>query len=295
MNGAALRLGAGATWVPLAVAVAAIAATYAPVIAEMADEWVRFPNLSHGFAIPVIAAYLVWARRENLLSAPTSSVLAGLPVLAIAILMLLTGSLGGEAFIARLSLPVALLGATLFLGGGAVTRELWMGIAYLIFMIPLPYVALKSLTYQSRLFDAAVTAEIVQWLGVPVLRDGVMLHLANMTLEVADECSSIPAMAALVALGAAYAQMNPRPTWIRVALVVCAIPLGLMSNIVRIVLTAVSAYYFGRIALDNVIHKFNGTSVFLLTVFLLIALDAGLLAISRRIGRAPRATAGREA
>ncbi|HUG37287.1 MAG TPA: exosortase [Candidatus Limnocylindrales bacterium] len=295
MNGATLRLGAGAAWVPLAVAGAAIVGTYAPVIAEMADEWARFPNLSHGFAIPAIAAYLVWARRENLLSAPTSSVLAGLPVLALAILMLLTGSLGGESFIARLSLPVALLGATLFLGGAAVTRQLWMGIAYLLFMIPLPFVMLKSLTYQSRLFDAAVTAEIVQWLGVPVLRDGVMLYLANITLEVADECSSIPAMAALVALGAAYAQMNPRPTWIRVALVVSAIPLGLMSNIVRIVLTAVSAYYFGRIALDNVIHKFNGTTVFLLTVFLLIALDAGLLAIARRIGRAPRATAGREA
>ncbi|MBI2527059.1 MAG: exosortase/archaeosortase family protein [Candidatus Rokubacteria bacterium] len=282
MRMATLRLAGGSPWLSPAIAVAGVAALYAPVVASMADEWARFPNLSHGFAIPLIAAYLVWARWDRLAQIPVGSSPLGLPLAVLGLAMLVMGSLVGEPFLARVSLPVTLVGTLLFLAGAPATRQLWIGVAYLVFMIPLPYVTLRDVTYQSRLFDAAVTAEALRWLGVPVLREGVMLHLANMTLEVADECSSIPAVAALVALGAAYAQINPRPTWVRVLLVLAAAPLGLASNIVRLVLTSLGAYYLGRIALENVIHKFNGTSVFLLTVVLLIVLDGALMSLWRR-------------
>ena len=109
-----------------------------------------------------------------------------------------------------------------------------------------------------------------------------MLTLPNMRLEVADDCSSVPAIAALLALGAAYAQIQKRPTWIRVALTLAAAPLGLLSNIIRLILTATGAYYLGPIALNNVIHKFNGASVFLATVVLLVVFDAMLTRVWKR-------------
>jgi exosortase len=266
---------------PLGVGVAAVLGIYAPLVPAMVAEWAEFPSLSHGFAIPMIAAYLIWGRRERIASEPLSSSPLGLPLVVAGLALLVVGSLGGEPFVARLSLPLILLGAVLFLAGPGVTRHVWMGIAYLLFMIPLPYVTMKGLTYQSQLFDAGISAQALAWLGVPVLRDGVFLHLPNITLEVAAACSSVPAIAALTALGAAYAQASPRPTWVRLTLILAAAPLGLASNIVRIVLTALGAYHLGRIALDNVIHKFNGTTVFLATVLLLILLDVVLLRLAR--------------
>jgi exosortase len=280
--GGAVRVTSPLSWLALAVAEAAALALYAPVVAGMVGEWSEFPSLSHGFAIPLISAYLLWHRRRLLAEAPVEGSIAGLPVILVALGMLVIGSLGGEPFVARLSLPLALLGTVLFLGGTRVTRHAWVPIAYLAFMIPLPYLTLSALTYRSQLFDAGLTATALGWLGVPVLRDGVMLHLANMTLEVAADCSSVPAIAALLALGGAYAQMQPRPTWIRVALTLSAAPLGLLSNIVRLILTALGAYYLGPVALHNVIHKFSGTTVFLATVVLLVVLDALLTRISRR-------------
>jgi exosortase len=269
-------------WLALGVAVAAALGLYAPVIAGMAADWSEFPNLSHGFAIPLISAYLLWNRRHLLAETPVQGSIVGLPVVVLALGMLVIGLLGGESFIARLSLPIALLGTVLFLTGKQVARQTWVAIAYLVFMVPLPYVTLKTITYQSRLFDAGLTAMALGWLGVPVLRDGVMLQLPNMTLEVADECSSIPAVAALLALGAAYSQLQARPTWIRGVLTIAAVPLGLLSNIIRLILTAMGAYYLGPIALNNTIHKFNGTTVFLATVVLLVILDALLTRIWRR-------------
>jgi exosortase len=269
-------------WLALGFATAAALALYAPVIAGMASDWIEFPSLSHGFAVPLISAYLLWNRRHLLAEAPVQGSIVGLPVVVLALGMLVIGSLGGESFIARLSLPIALLGAVLFLLGTRVVRHAWVALAYLVFMIPLPYLTLKALTYQSRLFDAGLTATALGWLGVPVLRDGVMLQLPNMMLEVADECSSIPAIAALLALGAAYSQLQARPTWIRAVLTLAAAPLGLLSNIIRLILTSLGAYYFGPIALNNVIHKFNGTTVFLATVVLLVVLDALLTRFWRR-------------
>jgi exosortase len=280
--GVALRVTSPLSWLALGIAVAAALGLYAPVVVGMAEEWNEFPSLSHGFAVPFIAAYLLWHRRRLLAEAPVDGSIAGLPLIILALGMLVIGSLGGEPFIARLSLPLALLGTVLFLGGTRVARHTRVPITYLAFMVPLPYLTLSALTYRSQLFDAGLTATALGWLGVPVLRDGVMLHLANMSLEVAADCSSVPAIAALLALGGAYAQMQPRPAWIRVALTLSAAPLGLLSNIFRLIVTSLSAYYFGPIALNNVIHKFNGTTVFLATVVLLVVLDALLTRISRR-------------
>ena len=268
-------------WLALGVAVAAALTLYAPVIASMAADWIEFPNLSHGFAIPLISAYLLWNRRHRLAEAPVQGSIVGLPIVVLALGMLVIGSLGGESFIARLSLPIALLGAVLFLMGTQVARHAWVALAYLAFMIPLPYLTLKAVTYQSRLVDAGLTATALGWLGVPVLRDGVMLQLPNMTLEVADECSSVPAIAALLALGAAYSQLQGRPTWVRAVLTLAAAPLGLLANIIRLILTSLGAYYLGPIALNNAIHKFNGTTVFLATVVLLVVLDAFLTRLWR--------------
>ena len=269
-------------WLALGVTVLGALVLYAPLVAGMAAEWSEFPSLSHGFAVPVISAYLLWRRRDSLAQLPIEGSILGLPLIVFALAMLVIGSLGGEPFVARLSLPLVLFGAVWFLMGGAITRQSWVAIAYLAFMIPLPYLTLRALTYQSRLFDAGITAQALGWLGIPVLRDGVMLHLPNMTLEVADDCSSVPAIAALLALGAAYSQVQSRPTWIRALLTISAAPLGLLSNIIRLILTSISAYYFGPIALNNVIHKFNGTSVFLATVLLLVLLDMLLVRIRAR-------------
>jgi len=269
-------------WLALGVTVLGALVLYAPLVAGMAAEWSEFPSLSHGFAVPVISAYLLWRRRDSLAQLPIEGSILGLPLIVFAVAMLVVGSLGGEPFVARLSLPLVLFGAVWFLMGGPVTRQAWVAIAYLAFMVPLPYLTLRALTYQSRLFDAGLTAQALGWLGIPVLRDGVMLHLPNMTLEVADDCSSVPAIAALLALGAAYSQVQSRPSWIRALLTISAAPLGLLSNIIRLILTSISAYYFGPIALNNVIHKFNGTSVFLATVLLLVLLDALLVRVRAR-------------
>jgi exosortase len=262
--------------VRLAVGVLAVVAVYAPVFPSLVSDWATFPSLSHGFAVPVISAWLIWARRREIADLAFTPAWSGCAIVAVGLAAYTAGAWAAEPFLARLSLPLTLMGAVLFLGGARVAREFLPGIGYLLFMIPPPYLFMKPLTDDARLVDATVTATLLPLIGVPVFQEGFLLHLPNMTLEVADVCSSIPATVALLALGAAYGYLNRRPRTIRIILLLAAVPLGIASNIFRIATTAAGAYYLGPIALHNVIHMWNGTTVFLLTFGALALLDSGL-------------------
>ncbi|MGH7278043.1 MAG: exosortase/archaeosortase family protein, partial [Candidatus Rokuibacteriota bacterium] len=249
-------------------------ALYAQLFPSLAAEWVEFPSLSHGFAVPFIAAYLIWSRRERLAAMRLQPSLWGFPVLLLGLGLLVVGVRGEEPFIARVSLPVTVMGLTMFLAGLEAAKLTWIGIAYLFFMVPLPYTTLKAITYESRLFDAAVSAHLLGWLGVPVHRDGVLLHLPDITLEVADACSSIPAISALLSLGVAYAWITPRPTVLRVGLIAVTLPIAITSNIIRIALTSAAVYYIGPWTLATVFHLFNGTVNFMFTLLFLLFVDS---------------------
>lgn len=269
-------------WYRLAAGGPAVVALCAPIFPALVAEWAQFPSLSHGFAVPVIAAYLVWTRREALRALTPTPAWAGLPVLAAGLALYVVGTRGGEPFLARLSLLVTLGGTALFLAGTAATKVMLPGIGYLFFMIPLPYVTLRGLIDQTRLVDATLAATALPWLGVPVYRQGFLLHIPTFTFEVAPVCSSVPAIASLMALGAAYGYVNRRPRPVCIALILAAPPLGVASNVVRITLTAAGAHYLGPIAVNNVIHAWNGTMVFLMTLGALVMLDAGLERLARR-------------
>ena len=262
--------------VRVVVGVVAVMAVYAPIFPSLVSDWATFPSLSHGFAVPLISAWLIWSRRHELGELVLMPAWSGGVIVLAGLTLYVVGVWAAEPFLARISLPPTLVGTVLFLGGTALTRELLPGIGYLLFMIPPPYLVLKPLTDHARLWDATATAAILPWVGVPVYQDGYLLHLPNMTLEVADVCSSIPATVALLALGAAYGYLNRRPRTIRIILLLAAVPLGIASNIFRILTTAAGAYYLGPIALHNVIHMWNGTTVFLLTFGALAVLDAAL-------------------
>ena len=284
MNVTAMMAPSSLVWPRLLVVTLAILAVYAPLFPDLIQEWATFPNLSHGFAVPFIAGYLVWTRRREIAELAESPSWLGLLPAAGGLVFYTAGMLGSEPFLARMSLPITLLGGVALVSGWAAVRHMVAGIAYLFFMIPLPYVTLADLTDRMRMFDATVTAGVLPWLGVPVFQDGYLLHLANMTLEVADVCSSIPAIASFLALAAAYGYVNRRPPAAQAILILSAVPFGILSNIVRIVATAAGVYYIGPIAIQNTVHLWNGLTVFLMTLVLLIALDAGL----RRIWKETR-------
>lgn len=260
----------------LCLVLALLVALYAGIIPEMVREWSQNENNSHGFIIPLIAAYFLWQRRGRLLDAPVAPNAAGLLVLVLGGLMLSLGYLATEYFTMRASLIVILAGLTLALFGTQTFRVVAFPLFFLVFMIPIPMVIYNAVAFPLKLLVSNVSVWVLKAVGVVVLREGNIIMLPDMVLEVADACSGIRSLVSLLALGVAYAAVLPLHTGRRVALVLSAIPIAIIANIIRVIVTGLLVEYVSPDAARGFFHEFAGMAVFAFALALLLAAGAML-------------------
>lgn len=260
-----------AQWLPLAMGVVVIALAYRQIVPSMVRDWYFDDNASHGFFIPLISGYLVWTRREELARAPVGSGPAGLLLVVLAAVMLVAGWLASEFFTMRASLVVALCGCVLFWLGPKVFSLLAPALLFLFFMIPLPAIAYDAVAFPLKLFVSWLSVGVLQAMGIMVLREGNIIMLPNITLEVVDACSGMRSLTSLLALATAYALIFLRSPWKRLILVAAAIPIAIGANALRVVGTGILARRMGAAAAQGFFHEFTGMVTF---VFALLALAA---------------------
>ena len=215
-----------------------LAGLYHEVLVKLGLQWNNDPDYSHGFLVPVLVAYFVWERWDRFKRNPIMPSLWGIAVLAGGLLMLVIGSIGAELYLQRSSLIVVLAGLVLLLMGRDALKTLMFPIAFMLFMVPLPAIVVNAVAFPLQLF-AARTAEFCLFnFGIPVLREGNVIVLAGTTLEVAEACSGIRSLQALLALGTVYAYFSQREMWKRWVLVLLSVPIAIVANAFRVSGTA---------------------------------------------------------
>ncbi len=256
---------------------------YDPVLLSLVVDWYTHTGYSYGFLIPLVSGYLLWTKRHQLRDITLKSSGWGFWLLGLGLLLYAMGYSGNEPFTLRLSLVVTLLGVIHLYGGGELLRRVFFPVAYLVLMIPLPYVLYKTIAFYLRLLHAELSVEIIQWLGIPVFQESYFLYLPHIVLEVADVCSGLLSLMSLLAIGIFYAYFTQKGWICRLVLCLAVIPIVIFSNLVRITLTAILVYHFGPGMLENFFHQFHGTVIFLLSLSLLVAFGGFLNWISREI------------
>lgn len=261
----------------LATLLLAFGILYAHTIAKLVRDWSIDDNYSHGFLIPFIAAYMVWQRREALSGTKTHADYRGLLVILAGMAMHVVGNLGAELFTMRLSLIVTLWGVVFFLCGGPLTRRMAVPFVYLIFMVPIPAILWNKIAFPLQLFAAGLTAKVVGLIGIPILREGNILHLANTSLEVVDACSGLRSLTSLLALSGAFSFIvSDLRTVSRWVLFLSAVPIAVAVNILRLTVTAILARSIGPEVAHGFMHDASGLFIFV-AAFILVYLVSVLL------------------
>ena len=256
----------------LAGLVGLLAVLYYPILHPMVVQWNADPDYSHGFLIPFIAAYFLWERRHHLLACPPQPDRLGVALIGIGLSILLVGLVGAELYLQRVSLLIVLAGGVLLILGRAALKVLAFPIGFLLFMIPLPAIVVNAIAFPLQLFAAKTATYCLDTFGIPVLREGNVIVLASTKLEVAEACSGIRSLQALVALGTVFAYFSQPLLWKRWVLVMLSIPIAIAANAVRVSGTGVLAHYWGTEAAQGFYHTFEGWLIFLVAfLFLLLA------------------------
>lgn len=283
INNTSLALPLGAVlarqWPGFLLGTTALGLAYAQVLGSMVGDWYNDDNASHGFLVPCIAGYLIWMQKTRLAATPVAPANAGLAVALVATAMLLVGGMASERYTMRLSFLVALAGSVLFWLGVEALRRLQAPLLYLVFMIPLPAVLLNAVTMPLKLFVSQTAVSILALLQVPVVREGNVILLPNLSLEVVEACSGLRSLESLLALAAAYAIIFLGSATARTVLILAAIPIAIGANILRVVITGLLARGYGAEAAQGFFHESAGLMVFALA----LAMLAGLHLVLRKL------------
>lgn len=256
---------------------AALVGLYYPVLVVMAHDWSTNDNYSHGFFIPLISGYMVFAMKAELEKIELRPANWGMLLLLAGVGQLYIGKVGSEFFLQRTSLILVLLGMAIFLLGMAMTRKLLLPIAYLLFMVPLPAIIWNKIAFPMQLFSSAATEVVVRSIGIPIFREGNVLHLAQTTLEVVDACSGLRSLTTMFALSAALAWFSAFSVWKKWGLFLAAAPIAIFANIVRLTGTAGLASVYGEKVAQGFLHEFSGLFTFVVGLMLLVFANKLLL------------------
>ncbi len=277
-------------WGGIVLAVCSFALLYRDVVYWMVDDWEMRGDFSHGYLIVPLALWLAWERRDALRATPLSPSVSGMIVIVASLFLLAAGTLGVETFLARLSIVGVIAGAVVFVLGWAHLRLLAFPIGMLLLMIPIPSIIFNRITLQLQFLASTLGERMLLAAQVPVLREGNVIQLPEMSLQVAEACSGIRSLMSLITIAVLYGYYSERIAWRRAVLVLSAVPIAIVMNGLRIAGTGIAARSYGVAAAEGFSHAFSGWLIFVASLGLLVGAHESLRGITSRVGYNPRAT-----
>ncbi|MFA6218614.1 MAG: exosortase A [Erythrobacter sp.] len=260
----------GRSWLPallrVVVAWIALGALTAAEWAEMAHQWWDIDTYSHTLLIPPIIAWLVWIRRGELARLAPQGWWPGLAWLALGLAAWLGGRSLGINLVAQAGTIMALQGAVLALFGLRAALVLGFPLFYMGFLVPFGDEIIPPL----QAITASIATALTQWSGIETVADGIGIDTPAGLFIVAEECSGVKFLVAMVALGVLVAHTcftsRARRAWFMLACVVVPV----IANGIRAWATIFIAQYVGAEAAGGFDHIVYGWVFFAIVIALVL-------------------------
>ncbi len=216
------------------VAVLLTALAFSESLLELVNRWIGQEEYSHGFLIPVIVAWLLWARRDALVASIGRPSWLGPALILLAAVMHILGKLSALFILSQVGFVVALLGIALGVGGYSLLKVTFIPTIFLLFAIPLPYFIDAVLSYRLQLISSQLGTAFIRLLQIPVYLEGNVIDLGIYKLQVVEACSGLRYLYPLMSLGFLAAYLFQAPFWQRAVVFLSTIPITIFMNSLRI-------------------------------------------------------------
>ena len=255
---------------------------YFSIVLHLAGQWWRDPNFSHGFFVPLFSLFVLWQNRSKLVAMRLKPSWWGLLILGFALSTLIVGVLGAELFLSRLSLLLVIAALVVLFAGWESFAALLFPWAFLILMIPIPAIIFNQITFPLQILASKLAGFVLPLAGVPVLREGNIIMLPEMALEVAEACSGIRSLLSLGTLAIIYGYLMESRIVSRILLALAAVPIAVAANSMRIVGTGLLVQYWDPDKAAGFFHDFSGWLIFVVSLIMLFVLHRLLRLVLRR-------------
>ena len=260
---------------PALLAAAAFVALFAKPMALLARDWWNNPDAGHGLLLAPLALWLAW--RAGIRPGAGRNMALGLPMLVGAVLLRFAAGLASELFTMRMSMVIAAAALTVCYFGLRQVRHWWLSFALLALSIPLPELVLSAVALPLQFTASKLGASLLAWRQVPVLLSGNVIRLpGGHDLFVAEACSGLRSLTALISLGVLLGGIALRHPISRVLLIAIAIPVAILINGVRVFLTGFLVFFVSPELGAGFMHTTEGWLLFV-TAFAALGVFAVVL------------------
>lgn len=268
-------------WGQIALLGALLVLLYHHIAIKLVSDWYTFPDFSHGFLIPFFALFLLWDKRQELRNTPIAPSWAGSWLVLLGLFELLLGVLGADLFLQRTSFVLLLAGVIWTLMGRTMLGRLKFVLFVLLLAIPFPTILYNRITFPLQILASTCASNLLQLVGVPVLRDGNIIQLPAMPLEVAEACSGIRSLMSLFTVAVIYGYFLEQKNWRRWVLALSAVPIAVAANVARIFGTGLCVQYWDPDKAMGFFHEFQGWLMFLVSLACLYLVHITMRLITR--------------
>ena len=239
-------LGVGLLWV------------YWPTLLEMSKRWSTDPRYAHGYLVPIFALILLWLRRNRLAALEPRPSWGGLVLIGGGLALRLAGAYFYYGWFEAVSLLPTLAGLCVLVWGWRSLSWSWPAIAFLVFMLPLPFRIEAALSYPLQRVATKASTYALQTLGFPALAEGNVIHLNDVEIGVVEACSGLSMLFTFFAMATGVVLLIHRPLLDKIVIVASAVPIALAVNMMRIIVTGVLHETVGHRLANVVFHDLAG-------------------------------------
>jgi exosortase len=232
---------------------------------------------SHILLIPLVSLFLLFTERKRIFAFPRTSagpaiwlICAGLAIYLFAIWHLPAQDASALLPAETSSLLLIWVGGFFLFYGTQSARTAAFALLFLLLMIPLPNRVLDRVVYALQQGSTEISYLLFRATGVPVLKQGFLLFLPDVTIEVAEECSGIRSSVALFITCLLAAHLFLQTTWRQALFSLLALPLAIIKNGIRIATLSILSIYVDPSFLTGRLHREGGFVFFVLILAILL-------------------------
>lgn len=256
-----------------------LAAMYGPTVADLYQNVWSTDEQGHGPIVLALCIWLIWKNWGNLVD-PRDVKPApwlGWSLVAFAAVAYVIGrSQLTQVLEAGSAIPL-LVGVVLLLRGPRQLKAIWFPLFFMIFLVPLPDSFVDAVTQPMKMGVSFAAENVLRWSGYPIARAGVMLHVGQYQLLVADACAGLHTLFTLEAMGLLYLNLVRHSSVIRnIGLAILIVPISFAANVLRVVVLCLVTYHLGDEAGQGFLHGFAGMVLFMSALLLIISVDSAL-------------------
>jgi exosortase len=244
--GAALLIALAALW------------SFWPTLGQLVRAWLHDSQYSHGILVPLFSFGLLWSRRDRFPAAARPAPVSGFALLAFAAAVRVFGGAIYFAWLDQIALLPFLAGLVLVFGGWPVLRWAAAPLLFLAYMVPLPYRFEILLGFPLQRLATDASTYVLQTLGQPAIAEGTAILIRDFKLSIVKACSGLSMLVTFFTFSTAVCLVVKNSVSDKLLILLSAIPIALVTNILRIVLTGLMHLHVSSESANAFFHDAAG-------------------------------------